>query len=301
MRTVLGLSVTSHGIAWALVGGDGRTTDLTPLDDDAFDVDAADDVTAWAAAAARSAQAIGAASGQNLAAVGVCAAGLVSDHGDDPVARLLDLLAAAGFDDVRIVPGRPDTTARAAAEAVATNAVARTPRPAASRAPAPAPRRRTAARAVAAAAAAIAAGLLTVGSQSVEPVPGPAADDADISAAAEPQLVTVSTPRGMTRAVTESPAEPDVEPVSMVEPAAPAPSQTQTVPIHQPVAVTVPHHPAAEPHLPVPAAQPHMAADPSPGPGLPAVLPAALPGPAVPVAQPSPAPVAGLWFLGAMP
>ncbi|MEV0673874.1 hypothetical protein [Mycobacterium sp. NPDC050441] len=308
MKTVLGLSVTSHGIAWALVGGDGRTTDLTSLDDDAFDVDATGDVTTRAAAAARSAQAIGAASGQNVAAIGVCATGLVSDDGHDAVAQLLDLLADAGFDDVRIVPGRSDTTARAAALAVATDAVARTPRPAAFRAPAP--RRHTAVRAVAASAVAIAAGLLTVGSQFVEPVPDPAADDADITAAAEPQLVTVITPRDVTRTVAESPAQPAAsiqaaeraervpvaEPVAVVQvPAlalAPTPSQTPTVPIQQPVAVTVPHLPAAEPHLPVPAAQPHIAADPSPGPALPV---------AVPAAQPSPAPAAGLWFLGAMP
>ncbi|WP_135455203.1 hypothetical protein [Mycobacterium sp. DL99] len=207
MKTVLGLSVTSHGIAWALV--DGRCADATPLDDDAFDVDSADQLTARAAAAARSAQAIAASSGQDVAAIGVSAVGPVSD---DHLAQLLDLLAAAGFHDVRLVPDSSDTTdaddpgtdtqlraARSAALAVATNAVVRAPRPVAVRPPAP--RRYAAARALAATAAAVATGLLTVGSQYVEPVPVAATDDADISAAAEPQLITVTTPREAARSV----------------------------------------------------------------------------------------------------
>lgn len=327
VKTVLGLSVTPRGIAWALVDGDGRATDLISLDDDAFDVDATDDLTARAAAAAHSAQAIAAASGQNVVAIGVSAVGLASEHGDDPVAQILDLLAGAGFDDVRMVPGQSGTAgtdddavaaqvqvARAAALAVATNAVARTPRRAASRTPAP--RRHTAVRAMAATAAAVAAGLLTVGSQFVEPVPGPAADDTGFTAAAEPQLVTVITPREVARSVAEPPAEPDVsiqpaeraermpiaEPVSVVETAVPqvVPVTQVPAPIQQPVAVTVPHLPATEPHLPVPAAVPHIAADPSPGPVVPAAVPAAQP--AVPAVQPAPAPApAGLWFLGAMP
>lgn len=309
MKTVLGLSVTSHGIAWALVDGDSPTADLTPLDADAFDVDVAGDLAGRAAAAARSAQAIAAASGQKVVAIGVCAAGVVSDHGeDDPVAELFDLLAAAGFDDVRMVPGQSGSAARAAALAVATDAVARTPRLAAPRTVAP--RRHNAVRAMAATAAAVAVGLLTVGSQFVEPVPDPAAADSGVTAAAQPQLVTVLTPRDVPRPVAESPVEPDVsiqaaeraerapiaEPVSVVETAVP-----QVVP------AALPHLPAAQPHLPapaaLPAAEPHIAADPSPGPVFPAALPAAQPSPAVqpsPVPQPSPAP-AGLWFLGAMP
>lgn len=100
MKTVLGLSVTSHGIAWALV--DGRTDQLTLLDDDAFDVDTAGDLATRAASAACSAQAIAAASGQDVTAIGVSAV-LVSDDTDQLVTRLLVRLAAAGFDDVRIV------------------------------------------------------------------------------------------------------------------------------------------------------------------------------------------------------
>lgn len=314
VKTVLGLSVTSHGIAWALVDGDRPTADLTSLDDDAFHVDAAGDLAGRAAAAARSAQAIAAASGQKVVAIGVCAAGVVSDHGDgDPVAELFDLLAAAGFDDVRLVPGQSGTAARDAALAVATDAVAGTPRLAAPRAPAP--RRHNAVRAVAATAAAVAVGLLTVGSQFVEPVPDPAADDAGVTAAAQPQLVTVITPRDIPRSVAEPSAVSDVsiqaaeraerapiaEPVSVVETAVPqvVPAALPHLPSAQP--------PAAQPHLPVPAAlpaaEPHVAADPSPGPAFPAALPAAqqslAPQPS-PVPQPSPPP-AGLWFLGAMP
>lgn len=313
MKTVLGLSVTSHGIAWALVDGDNPTADLTPLDDDAFHVDAAGDLAGRAAAAARSAQAIAAASGQKVVAIGVCAAGVVSDHGDgDPVAELFDLLAAAGFDDVRLVPGQSGTAARDAALAVATDAVAGTPRLAAPRAPAP--RRHNAVRAVAATAAAVAVGLLTVGSQFVEPVPDPAADEAGVTAAAQPQLVTVLTPRDVPRLVAESPVEPEVAiqaaeraaRAPIAEPAAEPVAAAETAVSHV-VPAALPHLPAAQPHLPMsaalPDAEPHIAADPSPGPAFSAALPAAQPSQAPQPSlapPPSPAP-AGLWFLGAMP
>lgn len=313
VKTVLGLSVTSHGIAWALVDGDRPTADLTSLDDDAFHVDTAGDLAGRAAAAARSAQAIAAASGQKVVAIGVCAAGVVSDHGDgDPVAELFDLLAAAGFDDVRLVPGQSGTAARDAALAVATDAVAGTPRLAAPRAPAP--RRHNAVRAVAATAAAVAVGLLTVGSQFVEPVPEPAGDGAGLTAAAQPQLVTVITPRDIPRSVAEPSAEPDVsiqaaeraERAPIAEPVAEPVAAAETAVPHV-VPAALPHLPAAQPHLPVPAAlpaaEPHIAADPSPGPAFPAALPTVQPSLAPqpsPVSQPSPPP-AGLWFLGAMP
>ncbi|MCV7064745.1 hypothetical protein H7H51_01810, partial [Mycolicibacterium farcinogenes] len=101
MKAVLGLSVTPHGIAWALVDG-GDTGDDTQLDDDAFEVEVADQVAARAAAAARSARAIAAASGQDVTAIGVTATGF--DPDDDQLAQLLDRLAATGFDDVRIAP-----------------------------------------------------------------------------------------------------------------------------------------------------------------------------------------------------
>ncbi|MFV8051641.1 hypothetical protein [Mycobacterium sp. 48b] len=344
MRTVLGLSVTPHGIAWALV--EGGTTDATPLDDDAFDVEIADQLTARAAAAARSARAIAASSGQDVAAIGVCAVGPVADDaGDDCLTRLLDRLAADGFDDVRVVPEPSGTTgpddlgaeewlhaARSAALAVATNAVARAPRPVAVRAPAP--RRYTAARAAAAAAAAIAAGLLTVGSQYVEPVQVPVADDGDITAAAEPQLVTVAAPREATRSVARpeeelvaeraaraplaEPAEQPAESVETVQPAVTVQSVAavetaapQAVPVVRatvPTAVAIPAGGAPVQHIPAPvtgpivgppAVEPHLAADPAPGPA--SVPPSAsAPVPAVPAPAPEPAP-AGLWFLGAMP
>ncbi|WP_131590603.1 hypothetical protein [Mycolicibacterium setense] len=334
MKAVLGLSMTSHGIAWALC--DRRSADATPLDDDAFDVDSADQLAARAAAAARSAQAIAASSGQHVASIGVCAAE------DDRMAELLDLLAGAGFDDVRAVPEPFATTdpddigaaarlraARSAALAVATNLVARAPRPVAVRVVAP--RRYTAARAAAAAAAAIAAGLLTVGSQYVEPVPGPAADDGAITAAAEPQLVTVATPREATRSV----ALPEEEFVAeraartpIVEPVEPAASAVQTAaepvqpvahaespvpqaipvvrasvpavaqatvdprPVQQPVALAVPAGAAPVQHIPAAVTGP-IGAAPAAAPHLatdPAPGPAALPQPALPLPASPPAP-----------
>lgn len=316
VRTVLGLSVTPHGIAWALV--DSRSADATPLDDDAFDVDSADQLTVRAAAAARSAQAIAASSGQHVDSIGVCADDLVADDaGDGRMAELLDLLAAAGFDDVRVVPEPSNTiepddrgtqarlgAARSAALAVATNVVARAPRPVAVRVVAP--RRHTAARAAAAAAAAIAAGLLTVGSQYVEPVPGPVtADDGAITAAAEPQLVTVATPREASRSVAVTEEELVAERAArtpIAEPVDPSVSAASAVSAEavQPVAHTEPPVPQAIPVVrqPAPAA---VAAPVDPRPvqqpvamALPASavpvqhIPAAVPGPVVgpPAAEP---------------
>ncbi|MED5814871.1 hypothetical protein VST63_21120 [Mycolicibacterium sp. 050232] len=255
MKTVLGLSVTSHGIAWALVDGDGRSPDVTPLDDDAFDVDFADQLAVRAAAAARSARAIAASSGQDVASIGVTWHGLDAGDVDDQLTELIDRLATAGFDDVRVVaeragsdgPGEDDAQvrdARAAARAVVTDAVARTPRPVAVRSPQP--RRYVAARAVAATAAAIAAGLLTVGSQHVEPVPAPAGDDGDITAAAAPRMVTVAAPQLTERAVTAPPAEEPV-PMQVAE-------RAERVPVAEPIVSA--HAPPTEPVAPVQRAQP---------------------------------------------
>lgn len=328
MKTVLGLSVTSHGIAWALV--DGRGAGDTTLDDDAFEVDATDQLAVRATAAARSAQAIAASSGQNVASIGVSAAGA---DADEALGQLLDLLAAAGFDDVRIVPDDFGTEAavrgaRAAALAVATNAVVRTPRPAPVRAPAP--RRYPTVRAAAAAVAAIATGLMTVGSQHVDPVPVPAAVDTDVNAAAEPQLVTVVSPREESRSVArpedgpvaqradrapiaqpaeqvaELPAEtaqptvsvqtvavaetPAAQPVPILPAAAPAQAPAvPAVPMQQSATVNAAHLPAVQAHLP--GAEAHVAADPSPGPAL--ASPGSAPAPApmlVPAPAPAPAP-----------
>lgn len=309
MRTVLGLSVNPRGIAWALVDGDGG---CDALDDDVFDVEAAEQVTARATAAAGSARAIAAASGQDVAAIGVVWFG---GDGADRTARLLDELAAAGFDDVRIVavddlaPVEDAAvrtraqlrSARAAAHAVATGAVARVPVSTGYRRPAP--RKHQTLRAVAAAAAAVAAGLLTVGSEFTQPAAVPVADDGDLAAAAAPQLVTVAVPREVRRPVPAQRADvPAVVPVAeraerapvvaAVEVSTPVPAVAsvqpagltetpvlQAVPVSQPVPVS--HLPAGftAPVVGPAAPEPHLAADPAPG--------------------PAPDPVS--WLFGAMP
>lgn len=257
VKTVLGLSVTSHRIAWALV--DGRSTDVTALDDDAFEVDASDQLADRVAAAARSAQAIAATSGQDVAAIGV------TWHGPDPAGtgdhlpELLDLLAAAGFDDVRVVSGQIGADdldedeaqvrdAQAAARAVATNAVAATSKLPRYRPPAPCKHR--AARVVAAAAATVAAGMLTVGSQFTAPAPIPAADEGDVTAAAPaPRLVTVAAPRLSERAVTMLPNEEPVQ-VQVAE-------RAERAPVEQPVEpVVAAHVTPTEQAAPVQLAQP---------------------------------------------
>ncbi|WP_186446942.1 hypothetical protein [Mycolicibacterium porcinum] len=256
MRTVLGLSVTSHGIAWALIDGDGSSGDVTPLDDDAFEVEFADQRAARAAAAARSARAIAASSGQDVAAIGVAWHGLGADDGGDRLTELLDRLAAAGFDDVRVVAEHAGTDeldddaqvrdAQAAARAVATNAVAPAPKPTGYRPPAPCTHR--AARVVAAAAATVAAGMLTVGSQFTEPAPIPAADESDITAAAvpAPRVVTVAAPRLPERAVTTPPSEAR----TLEQVAGPV----EQAPAAEPVVAA--HVTSAEPVAPLPRAQP---------------------------------------------
>lgn len=280
MKTVLGLSVTLHGVAWALV--DGLRAAETPLDGDEFDLDATDQLTVRAAAAARSAQTIATSSGQDVVSVGVCVA---ADVDDDCLDELLDLLTSR-FHDVRVVPEDLGGTAsmraaRAAAFAVATNAVAKAARPVAARVPAP--RKYTAVRAAAAAAAAIATGMLTVGSQHAEPVPPPAGVDADLTAAAKPQLVTVAGPREERRSVVPiEPVEPAPQPVVAVENPAP-----QVLSVVQLAATAAPQPPAVQatvPHLP--AAQPHLATGPAPGPAT----------------DPAPGPASGItWLLAAMP
>ncbi|OLP00239.1 hypothetical protein BVU76_21890, partial [Mycolicibacterium porcinum] len=257
---MLGLSVTPHGIAWALIDGDGSSGDITPLDDDAFDVELADQLAARAAAAARSARAIAASSGQDVAAIGVTWHEHDADDAADRLSDLLGRLAAAGFDDIRVVAeqtGADDLDdddaqvrdAQAAAQAVATNAVAPTPKPIGYRPPAPCKHR--AVRVVAAAAATVAAGMLTVGSQFTEPAPIPAADEGDITAAAPaPRVVTIAAPRLSERALPTPPSEERkpvaqvAEPVEQVAAAQPA----------EPVMAT--HVTSAEPVAPAPRAQP---------------------------------------------
>lgn len=322
MKTVLGLSVTARGIAWALVEGDRRSADVTPLDDDAFEVEATEQLAARAAAAARSAKAIAASSGQDVAAIGVSWPEGAAVDGGHHLTHLLDQLAAAGFDDVRVFsaspvegtaedPGRTDSAgpegvdarvrdARAAAHAVATNAVASAPRP--SRRRPPTPCRHRPARALAAAAVTVAAGLLTVGSQFAEPTPLPAAHDGDITVAAAPRLVTVATSRPAARSVTvptaEEPVsmqaaetvEPQVVPLAQVAtPVSPTtPATPQAFADSQPVVAVVPHLPSAQPRPS--AAEPHL---PAAQMALPAAQPHIAvdpsPGPALQAAQPGPA------------
>ncbi|CRZ14068.1 hypothetical protein [Mycolicibacterium neworleansense] len=296
MKTVLGLSVTSHGIAWALVGGGDRPADVTPLDDDAFDVDAADQLTARAAAAARSARAIATSSGQDVAAIGVTWHGPDPDDFGDRLAELLDLLAEAGFDDVRVVAEEAAADdlheadaqvrdAQDAARAVATNAVAARSRPVRHRPPAPCKHR--AVRVVAAAAATVAAGMLTVSSQFTEPAPIPAGDEADVTAAAAPapRLVTVAAPRLSERAVTMLPTE-EPTPVQFVE-AAPIVAEEPAEPVvaaHvtpvEPVAPVQRTQPVAVVQTVVPQAVPVVQM------AVPAQLPGGVPAATLPAAQP---------------
>ncbi|MGV0813090.1 hypothetical protein ABQF34_14105 [Mycolicibacterium boenickei] len=340
MKTVLGLSVAPHGIAWALVAG-GRSGDVSTLDDDAFEVELADQVAARAAAAARSAQAIAASSGQDVAAIGVTWSGPDSD--DDQLAQLLERLTTAGFDDVRVVDGTEALqaqeqlrAARDAAEAVATNAVPPTPAPVRNRRPAP--RKHRAVRVVAATAAAVAAGLLTVGSQFTEPAPIPDTEEGELTAAAAPQLVTVATQNESERAVMTPPAEDIEEPVPMqvaeraerapvaeaapvAEPAEPAQAVQPVVPTQrvQPVTAVETTAPQAVPvtHAANPAPQHMPVGLNAPGPvpvaaGIPGTVPSA---PAPPVPQPAappppvapepapfaPKPGSDLWLLNALP
>ncbi|MDH6194366.1 hypothetical protein M2272_000987 [Mycobacterium frederiksbergense] len=300
MKTVLGLSVTARGIAWVLVDG-GADSQVTPLDDDAFVVEAADQLAARAAAAVRSARVIAASSGQDVTAVGVT----WSDDVADQATQLLHMLAVTGFDDVRVVPepAGPDaggadsqlSVARAAAQAVATNAVPPTVIPARHR-PADPPKYR-ALRAAAAVAAAVGVATLTVGSQFSEPTPNLTASAGDVTGAGTPQVVTAAIPRvavsppvvtqsgveavsaqAAERAHRESAAEPaeparpvdHVEPVALVDAARPTASPVVQaalpVPPQTPEPAAQPHLPAAQPHLPT--EQPHIAVDPAPGPAL---------------------------------
>ncbi|MCG7609913.1 MULTISPECIES: hypothetical protein [Mycobacterium] len=298
MKAVLGLSVTSHAIAWALVHGDAAAAEAGPLDDDAFDVEVADQVAARAAAAARSARAIAAASGQDVAAVGVTDSGLDGAAGDQ-LARLLDRLAATGFDDVRIVAEPTDDAdvdecgmeaqlreARAAAYAVAIGAVPRVaPEPVAHRRPAP--RKHRGVRVAAAAAATVAAGMLTVGSQFTEPAPIPAGEQEDTTAAAPaPRVVTVAAPRLSERAVTMRPSEVTapaqvVENVEQVPAYVPPVEPAVPVPRAQPVAVVQTTVPQAVPvvQMAVPAHAPDVS-------NMPAQQPGGVPAAYVPAAQP---------------
>ncbi len=92
MDTVLGVSITSTGVGWVLA--DGSADDDATLDHDAFDVDAGD--TSQHAVAVRGAQAIAAATGREIRAIGV-----TWTHDVETEARqLLTSLRESGYDNL---------------------------------------------------------------------------------------------------------------------------------------------------------------------------------------------------------
>lgn len=92
MDTVLGVSITSTGVGWVLA--DGSADDDATLDHDAFDVDGGD--TSQHAVAVRGAQAIAAATGNEIRSIGV-----TWTHDVEPAARqLLETLRESGYDNL---------------------------------------------------------------------------------------------------------------------------------------------------------------------------------------------------------
>jgi hypothetical protein len=90
--TVLGVSITSTGVGWVLA--DGSADDDATLDHDAFDVEAGD--TSQHAVAVRGAQAIAAATGNEIRSIGV-----TFTHDAEPAARqLLESLRESGYDNL---------------------------------------------------------------------------------------------------------------------------------------------------------------------------------------------------------
>ncbi|MHC9295844.1 hypothetical protein ACRCUN_25570 [Mycobacterium sp. LTG2003] len=299
--------MTSDGVGWVLVGGD--VPDGSPLDDDAFEVDTAEELADRGAAAARGARAIAASSGLDVRSVGVTWSADV----DSEARQLIDALAAAGFSDVRTVPAELAAStadvgddgdeeagpgrlslAQAAACAVATDAVAvpRTYEPAGST------RRFTGLRVGGAAAAAAVIAVVVVGSQSVPEALQPASEQPTPASAGTPQVVSVAVPLVGTKrpAVVESGESRGAE---SAERAARTPVYEPTETFDTPVVQSSPV---------VQAAQPAATVDPpvsTPEPASAAVahLPvAALPGPAVPqLFAPGPVPAAATAPAAAVP
>jgi hypothetical protein len=90
--TVLGVSITSTGVGWVLA--DGSADDDATLDHDAFDVEAGD--VSQHAVAVRGAQAIAAATGNEIRSIGV-----TFTHDAEPAARqLLESLRESGYDNL---------------------------------------------------------------------------------------------------------------------------------------------------------------------------------------------------------
>ncbi|ORX08740.1 hypothetical protein AWC31_11455 [Mycolicibacterium wolinskyi] len=297
MKTVLGLSVTSDGVGWVLVDGDAP--DGTPLDDDAFDVDTADELADRGAAAARGARSIAASSGQEVRAVGVT----WSEDVDAEARQLIAALAAAGFADVRVVPGadRDDdaaepklSLAQAAARAVATGAIAvqRTQPDVDSAVKA---RRFTGLRVGGAAAAAVVIAVLVVGSQSVPEALQPAPEPPTPASAGNPQVVSVAVPLVGTKrpAVVEPGADESAE-------------RADRTPVYEPTeafdTAVVESSPVVQAAQPAATIEPPVSA-PEPASAVVAHLPvAALPGPAGPqLFAPGPVPAAATAPAAAAP
>lgn len=99
VETVLGLSVTSAGVAWVLLKGSGA--DAVTLDHDHYSIDAGDapDISRYEATV-RGARGIAEASGHRIRAVGVT---FTADC-EDTATLLLEALSGQGFDRIAAVP-----------------------------------------------------------------------------------------------------------------------------------------------------------------------------------------------------
>jgi hypothetical protein len=108
VQTILGLSITSTGVAWVLVDAGEDDT----LDHDAFATRTSTSSTSQLAAAARGAQAIATASGHTVRSIGVT----WSENVDIEGTRLLESLTDLGYDNVVAV--RPAQAARSFAQRI---------------------------------------------------------------------------------------------------------------------------------------------------------------------------------------
>ena len=109
MQTTLGLSMTSTSVGWILV--DGKATDGTTLDHDAYAAQTGDS-TSQLVAAARGAQSIAIAGGHHVGSIGVS----WTDKLDVDQRVLLRALADLGFENV--VPVPPARAAQAFAQLI---------------------------------------------------------------------------------------------------------------------------------------------------------------------------------------
>jgi hypothetical protein len=303
LKTVLGLALTSTDVSWALLAGDDGADDAV-LDDDAFAVDAGDELAERGIAAARGAQAIAASSGHDVRSVGLTC----DDDTAAEAAKLITALTSAGFDDVRVVPADliaddEVSGAHGAARAVVTDAV-----PAQVTTVEEPPTRRRTAKWVwvgGASAAAVVIGVVAAGALFMVGDTEPAADAAALTAAGSPEIVTAAVPR-LTPPTIAVHAQ-DVQPARKVaaragRPEAETPVTTWTPPVEEP-APAKPVTPAAHPAV---AANAVPSAPATPTPAVPAAplavettpaaaaahLPQNLPGPIAPGPADAVAPMA---------